>query len=140
MARTTPQQWLDKWGTNLGNSTTYIKNGVARVSVAPGQAAAQAKDRYQQGVTRSIDKWAANVSAVPLADWQNAMVTKGINRLPDGISGAKTRKVGAITTLLQNVDAASSAVQQLPKGGLQQGIARATMFMTKMSQLSNPGS
>lgn len=141
MARTNAQQWMSKWGTNLGNSTQYIKDGVARVQVAPGVAAAAAQDRMLSGIQRSVQsgKWAKNVASVSLQDWQTAMTTKGINRLTDGINTAKTRKIGAITTLLANVDQAAAAANNLPKGGLQQGIARATTFMTQMSQLSNPG-
>lgn len=134
MARVTAQQWLDKWGTNLSNSGTYITNGVNRVTVAPGQAAAAAQDRMLSGITNAVTsgKWAARVSAVSLQQWQSAMISKGIPRIPTGVAAAKTNKTQAITTLLANVDASVAAVQSLPKGGLAQGIARAAAFMTSM--------
>jgi len=136
MARVTPQQWLDKWGTNLSNSGTYITNGVNRVTVAPGQAAAAAQDRYLAGVTNAVTsgKWASKVSGVSLSSWQDAMIKKGIPRIATGVSQAKTNKVSQVTTLLQNVDAAVAQVHSLPKGGLAQGIQRATAYMTAMHQ------
>lgn len=136
MARTNAQQWLQKWGTNLNGAGTYITNGVKAVTQAPGQAAAAQQQRYIQGVTQNANKWASNVAAVPLATWQNAMINKGIPRLAQGITQAQQTKVQSVTTLLNNVDQATAAANQLPKGGLQQGIARATAFMTTMSQLS----
>lgn len=139
MARVTAQGWLDKWGTNLQNSQSYITNGVNRVTVAPGQQAAAAADRMLAGVTNAVTsgKWAAAVSAVSLQQWQQAMISKGIPRIPTGVNAAKNNKVSQITTLLQNVDAAVSSVQSLPKGGLAQGIARATQFMTAMHNAYN---
>lgn len=136
MARVNATQWLDKWATNLGNSGTYITNGVNRVTVAPGQAAAAASDRMLAGVTQSVTsgKWAARVSSVSLSDWQTAMIKKGLPRIATGTAQAKVTKVQQITTLLSNVDAAVSQVQSLPKGGIAAGIARATAFMTAMHQ------
>lgn len=138
MARVSPQEWLTKWGTNLNASGTYIKNGVNRVTVAPGQAAAAASDRMLAGVTNAIQTgtWQRAVSSVSLQQWQNAMINKGIPRLQTGITQAQNSKVDKITTLLSNVDASAAAANALPKGGLQQGIARATEFMTQMSQRS----
>jgi len=41
--------------------------------------------------------------------------------------------------LLNNVDQAAAAANALPKGGLEQSIARASAFMRTMSQLSAAG-
>lgn len=135
MARVNSQQWLQKWSTNLNAAGPYIKSGVARVSTAPGQLAAAASDRMLAGVTASISNgtWQRNVSKVSLQDWQNAMVNKGIPRLQQGTAQAVATKGAKIDQLLSAVDAAASAANQLPKGGLEQGIARATTFMREMS-------
>lgn len=134
MARVDANGWLTKWGNNLSNSSTYITSGVQRVQTAPGVSAAAAADRMLAGVTQAVTsgKWAANVSGVSLQQWQQSMIQKGIPRIQQGVAQAKTNKVAKITQLLQNVDAAVGAVQALPKGGLAQGIARATAFMTAM--------
>lgn len=135
MARVNAQQWLQKWGTNLNASTSYIKDGVNRVTTAPGQQAAAASDRMLAGVTQSVQsgKWAAAVGKVTLQQWQQAMVNKGIPRLAQGVTGAQANKVGQITALLTAVDTATQAANALPKGGLEQGIARANAYMRAMS-------
>ena len=141
MARVTAQGWLDKWSNNLNAASPYIKAGVQAVQVAPGQQAAAAQDRMLAGVTASVTsgKWAQNVAKVSLSEWQNAMINKGMGRIAAGTAAAKVTKVAAITTLLNNVDQAAAAANNLPKGGLEQGIARATAFMRAMSQASNKG-
>lgn len=138
MARVNSQEWLQKWGTNLNGAGTYIKNGVNRVTVAPGQAAAAAQDRFAAGINAAISsgKWARNVSAVSLQAWQSSMIDKGMGRIGAGVAQAQKTKGEKITRLLANVDTAAAAAHALPKGGLQQGIARATAFMTAMSQAS----
>jgi hypothetical protein len=135
MARVNSQQWLQKWSTNLNAAGTYIKNGVNAVTVAPGQAAAAAQDRFLAGVTQAVQngKWARNVSAVSLQQWQSAMINKGIPRIAQGTAQAVQTKGPAIDTLLANVSAAQAAIASLPKGGIEQGIARATAFMRAMS-------
>lgn len=135
MARVNAQQYLTKWGNNLNNATQYIKDGVARVQTAPSQQAIAAKDRMKQNLVQSIDNgtWEKGLSKVSLSDWQTAMTTKGINNLSAGIKNAQTKKVANITSLLAAVDTATAAANALPKGGLAQGIARATAFMTSMS-------
>jgi len=138
MARVNAQEWLGKWSTNLNGAGTYIKNGVNRVTVAPGQAAAAAADRMIAGVTSAVTsgKWQRNVSAVSLQAWQDAMINKGIPRLQQGTATAVKTKQDKIARLLTNVDTASAQANALPKGGLEQGIARATTFMRAMSQAS----
>lgn len=141
MARVNAQQWLQKWGNNLQNSGQYITAGVQRVTTAPGQLAAAAQDRYVAGVqlAASSGKWAAKVSAVSLSAWQDSMIKKGLPRIATGVQQAQATKQAAITTLLSNVDAAAANANSLPKGGLAQGIARATAFMTSMHQAYQKG-
>lgn len=136
--RVNSQQWLQKWSTNLNAAGQYITNGVNRVTVAPGQAAAAASDRFLAGIQSSVasGKWQRNVAAVSLQDWQSAMIKKGLPRIATGTAQAVATKGPKIDTLLANVATAQAAVQSLPKGGIEQGIARATAFMRAMSQAS----
>lgn len=135
MAKTNAQQWLQKWGNNLNGASQYITNGVNAVTQAPGVSAAQASDRMLAGITASVQSgnWARKVAAVPLQSWKDSMIKKGIPRLAQGVAQAQANKVGSITALLAAVDTAANAANQLPKGGLEQGIARATTFMRAMS-------
>lgn len=135
MARVTAQEWLQKWGQNLNGSSEYIKKGVNKVTTAPGVSAAAAQDRMKAGINASIDNgtWARNVQKVSVDQWRQAMINKGIPRLAQGVTAAQANKVGQVTALLAAVDTASAAANSLPKGGLEQGIARANAFMRAMS-------
>lgn len=135
MARVNAQQWLDKWGRRLNAAGQDIQNGVQRVTTAPGVSAAAAQDRFLAGITQAVTSgvWARQVSKVSLSDWQNAMKNKAIPRIPQGVTAAQASKQGQITALLTAVDGAAAAANALPKGGLEQSIARATTFMREMS-------
>lgn len=136
MARVNAQQWLDKWGRRLNAAGQDIQTGVQRVTVAPGQQAAAAQSLMLQRLTDAITsgKWARQVSSVSLSDWQNAMTNKGIPRISQGVTTAQKNKQGIITATLAAVDTAAAQANALPKGGLEQSIARATTFMRAMSQ------
>lgn len=135
MAKTSASQWLTKWGTNLSAASTYITSGVNRVTVAPGVGAAAAQDRMLSGVTAAVTSgaWASRVSAVTLPQWQSAMINKGIPRLQQGISQAQANKTQAITAFLSAVDAAVADTNALPRGGLEQNIARSAAFQRSMA-------
>lgn len=138
MARVNAQQWLDKWGRRLNAAGPDIQNGVNRVTTAPGQAAAAAAPLMLQRLTESVTSgvWARQVSKVSLADWQSAMTNKAIPRISQGVTAAQKNKTGSITALLSAVDQAAAQSNALPKGGIEQSIARATTFMRAMSQLA----
>lgn len=138
MAKVNAKQWLDKWGRRLNAAGPDIKAGIQRVTEAPGVKAAAASDRMLAAITESIQSghWANRVSSVSLGDWQAAMVDKGIPRLTQGVAGAQKNKERQITALLDNVDAAAAEAHALPKGGIEQSIARATAFMRAMSENS----
>lgn len=135
MAKLTATQWLTKWGTNLNAASQYITQGVQRVTVAPGQQAAQAQDRMLAGITASVTSgaWAARTAAVTLPQWQAAMTSKAIPRIPQGVTQAQQTKVQSITNFLSAVDAAVADANALPKGGLEQNIARSAAFQRSMA-------
>jgi hypothetical protein len=136
MARVNAQQWLQKWGQNLSAAGQAIQNGVSRVQQAPGVSAAQAADRYAAGVQKAVANgtWQNNVSKVSLQSWQQSMVSKGIPRLAQGIAAAQANKQAKVTQLLNAVDTAVAAANQLPRGSIEQNIARSAAFARAMSQ------
>lgn len=136
MARVNAQQWLQKWGTNLNGAQQYVKDGVNRVQVSPAQSAIAAKDRMLANLTAAVNNgsWEKGLQKVTLDQWKTAMVNKGLPRLAQGVSTAQANKGPQIQALLTAVDTATAAANSLPKGGLEQGIARATAFMRSMSQ------
>lgn len=135
MAKVNANQWLTKWGTNLSAAAPYITSGVQRVTEAPGIKAAAAQQTMLANLTQSVTSgaWAARVSAVPLSQWQQSMTQKGIPRLQQGIAQAQQTKSASITAFLSAVDAAVADTNALPRGGLEQNIARSAAFQRSMS-------
>lgn len=135
MARVNAQQWLAKWGQNLGAAGTAIQAGIARVQTAPGISAAAASDRYVAGVQASVaaGTWQNNVSKVSLQSWQQSMTTKGIPRLAQGIQQAQATKQASVTQLLAAVDSAVATANAIPRGSIEQNISRSAAFARAMS-------
>ncbi|SRR6266702_784871 len=126
MARLSPEAAATKWANNLGASTSGIEAQVRAVTEAPGVAAARQKALWLQRVTSSADKWARRVSAVSLSDWQNAMIQKGIPRIAAGASQAQPKMAAFMADFLPYVDQGVARIRSMPKGGVEQGIARAS--------------
>jgi hypothetical protein len=120
-----PQAVANKWSANLGAATQYITDGVNRVTVAPGQKAAAAADLWLQRVQASRAKWQARVGAVSLADWQHAMTTKGVGRIASGATAAVPKMQSFLADFLPFQERVTASTQAMPKGTLEQGIARA---------------
>lgn len=121
----------ERWATGMGGSAAKVQAGVQAVTVAPGQAAARQKATYVQNVTAAATRWARNTAAVPLADWQAAMVNKGVPRMGTGAAAAKTKFANILGKIL---DAERSIVSSLPaRGSTQANIQRAVSFMTAMA-------
>lgn len=126
MAHRDPAFVTDKWANNLGAATDSIKAGVQAVSVSPMEKAAAKADDWANGVMRSKDKFQRGLRRVSLADWQTATIEKGVPRVSSGAQAAKPKMQAFMTEFLPHVDRIAQQVRAMPKGGLDNGIARAT--------------
>jgi hypothetical protein len=130
MTAQTSAQIAANWAQRLGASSDKMTAGVNAVTVAPGQAAARQKNVYLQNVQANADKWAKNVAAVPLSDWQSAYITKGIPRIASGATQAQGKMQDFMDKLLPYQQ---SALSSLPaRGTYDQNKNRAMQWMDKM--------
>lgn len=125
MAVKDPTTVATLWANRLQAAQTEIAAGVAAVTVAPGQKAAANLQGYLAGVQASANKWAKNVSAVTLNDWQTAMTQKGIPRVGPGAQAAISKMTAFMTKWLPYVESGAATVRNMPHVTLQDGIARA---------------
>ena len=67
-----PAQAAEKWANNLGASVNNIRDGVARVTESPMEKAANASQRYIDGVTRAVQTgwYQSQLRAVTLEAWK----------------------------------------------------------------------
>ena len=123
MAQTDPHAASTRWAQNLGASTQKITDGINGVQQSPGVAAAAQSQAYVNGVTRSVDKWKQNVQ-VPLQDWKDAAIQKGVPRIASGAQQAQPKFEQFMTQFLPHVNQVRSTLPA--RGDLEQNIARMT--------------
>lgn len=116
MAHGSASDVSNKWLANLSNATAEMTAGVARVTVAPGQAAASKKQKWVNALmdTQTQDKWARNVSSVTLQQWQAAMNNYGINRVSQGAQAKQAKFQAAMASLLPFIDQLQATVRAMP--------------------------
>lgn len=136
MAKRTASQVAAKWAQAMGAATTAYKQGVAAVTVAPGQLAARAATTWAANVAASKSKYSRNVAAVGLSTWQNATSTKGAQRLASGATAAQGKFQTVMTSLLDYI---TRGTAQLPaRGNLEANIARSAAWQRYMAQYQKP--
>lgn len=116
-----------KWQQNLSRSTDSIRRGIEAVTESPTASAARSADFWQAQVSaaRAKDKFVANLNRVSLQDWKEAMITKGLNRIGTGATAAQGKMAAFMQQFLPYVESVAARVRQMPKGGVEEGIARA---------------
>lgn len=135
MTTQTPDQIATRWSQNLAGSTQKVTDGVNAVTVAPGQAAARQKDVWLQNTQAAQAKWASRVAAVPLSDWQQAMINKGVPRIASGATAAQPKFSSFMTKFLPHLQAGRA--QLPPRGTLDQNINRAVSMIRYSSTFKN---
>lgn len=132
MTALTPDQVAAEWASRLSGAGQKIQAGVQGVTVAPGQAAARQKQVYVANVTARADKWASRVAAVPLSEWQQSMVNKGLPRIASGAQAAQPKMAQFMAKLLPFQQNLKGSLP--PRGNVDQNINRMVAFVRGMSQ------
>jgi len=136
MAKLNASEYAEKWSRRLKASTEDIRKGVQRVTVAPGEAAANQIELMKANLMKSLEDgtWERNVRAVGLDEWKDKFINKGIGRIGAGVDAAQTKQVQMAEKLLANVDASVEVVNRTPRGDLETNIARMTTFAREMNK------
>jgi predicted transcriptional regulator len=132
VAQRDPNAVAQQWSQRLGQSTDKIKAGIQGVNVAPGQLAARQKSAYTQNVAAAADKWARNVGAVSLGEWQQATIDKGVSRIAAGAQAAEPKMAAFMTKLLPYQAQLQGTLPA--RGGLDANINRMTTWVRGMSK------
>ena len=137
MAKVTAAQYVEKWGRRLQGATTDIRNGVGRVTEAPGIKAARKADKMLAGITEAITsgKWANAVANVTLEEWKNATIDKGIGRISAGVEAALPKQLQMAEKLLAAVDSVNASIDVMPDNTLEERIQRSVQFQRKMAEM-----
>jgi hypothetical protein len=129
-----PTSASNAWLAGMQGAASKITAGVNAVTVAPGQAAARQATVWAQNTAAAQSKYAKNVSAVSLNEWQTATINKGVSRVASGAAASQDKYTAAMTQILPQI---TSIVQSLPpRGTTDQNIQRAVTYMQKASQIT----
>jgi len=120
-------QAVTSWVNAMQNVRSKVEAGVNAVTTAPGAAAAAAADFWQQQVNsdKAKQKFRNKVGAVSLADWRNAVLTKGVARISSGATAAQPKMAKFMAKFIPHVQNVATTVRAMPKNTLDERIARA---------------
>lgn len=137
----TPEEYRKKHATRLKQAIEDMRQGVERVSEAPGAKAARAADKWHNRIsdTATRDKWARRVSAVGLDEWKAKMIQKGLPRVSGGIDGAADKVEAFAAELFAHQNRLLQEIERMPDLTLEDSIARATAWIRGMAQFKRGG-
>ena len=134
--RVNAAEFVEKHNRRTKAALQDMREGVSRVTEAPGVAAAGKADKMRANLLEALDngKWQRRVAAVSLEDWKKAMIEKGVNRVAAGVdaSAGKTRQFAE--QLLSHQSGLMTEVEDMPDLTLEDSIARMTTWVRGMSK------
>lgn len=136
--KVTPEQFALRWGTGLKGSVERIREGVANVTEAPGKKAAAKSDKWHAAISSVAvkEKWARRIAEVGLAEWQDAMIQKGLGRIASGVDAAQPKMAAYGAKLIAHQNALLAQLANMPDVTLEDSIQRATTWIRGMAKLS----
>lgn len=140
MVKVSPQEGAQKWAQRLASAIEDIRRGVQKVDQAPTQKAAEKKDKWLAELRRAAEegRWEAGLRAVTLEEWKNAMLSKGLARIPDGARAAQAKYAMVAESLYRHIEEGQRKIQSMPDTTLEQRIQRMVEFIRHMAQYKKP--
>ena len=138
MANRTPADAAALWSANLANAQAKIKQSVTALTDSPMEKAAASQDLMRRRLVASIDDgtWAANLRAVPLQSWKNAMLGKGLANMQSGLKDGATKVQAFQQMAAPYFQQARQAAAAIPKDGSDQtALAKVAAALQVMRQL-----
>lgn len=129
------------WANAMASPLTTQKytQGVSRVTVSPTSSAASAEslNRYVQNTAQAVSsgRMAAKLNAVSLQQWQ-AAVQAASGNLSRNAAVKKQNQANAAAKLQPVWQAMRNAVQNLPKGGVANAVARVQAALQVQAQMT----
>ena len=140
MVKVTPQEGAQKWASRLTAAVEDIRRGVQKVTEAPTAKAAEKKDKWIAELQRAAQegRWEAGLRSVTLEEWKNAMLSKGLARIPDGARAAQPKYAQVAESLYRYIEEGQRRIQAMPDTTLEQRIQRMVEFIRYMAQYKKP--
>jgi hypothetical protein len=130
-----PSDVAKKWAQRLGAAGDQIRQGVLAVTTNPAERAIARTDAYVAGVQRAVANgtYQRGLRRVTLQSWQDNTITKGLPRIASGATQAIPKVQSFMEKFLPYVDGLKAKLSTMPRGDLEQNIARANEAMRYMA-------
>lgn len=140
MPKLSPEEGAAKWSRRLAGATEDIRAGIERVTEAPGMKAAAKRQKWQQELARSGDKWERNVRSVSLEQWRDKAINVGVARVAQGAQANVDKYARVAGELYPHIAAGQRAVASMPDTSIEERINKSVAFMRHMSSFRRSGS
>lgn len=129
------------WAERGAASAETVRAGVNAVTQNPAAKAAQAVDTWAANVQKAKQKFVDGLSRVTLQSWKASMTGKGLTNMAAGYADPQTQAkfLAFMRAWLPYVRDGAAQVRAMPKGTLEQGIARAVAMIRHNAQFRKPG-
>jgi hypothetical protein len=127
--KVSPEDATAKWVSRLSGATAEITAGINRVTVAPGQLAANKKQKWIQAVQASQDKWERNVRAVSLEQWKSLFLEVGVPRIAQGAQAKKGKFTNFARQFFPYLEQGVQRVAVMPDTTFEERINKAVAMM-----------
>ncbi len=134
MAKVSAAQAAEKWARRLSGATDDIRAGIERVTTAPGAQAARKRQKWEQGVRESGDKWERNVGRVTLDEWKRKALDVGLPRVAQGAQANVDKTEAFFEEFLPHLDRGVAQIAQMPDTTIEDRINRSVAMMRHNAQ------
>jgi len=136
MAMMTPAEFQDKHLRRTSAASADMRAGIERVTVAPGDLAANKQEKMITRLTESVrsGKWARALRGVGLEGWRSKMLDVGVARVASGLEASAPKVVAFATQFLPFVATVQAKVQKLPDLTLDDNIRRMSENARELSK------
>jgi hypothetical protein len=127
------------WAERGAASAETVKAGVNAVTENPAAKAAAAVDVWAANVAKAKQKFVDSLNRVTLQSWKQSMLGKGVNNMAAGYAdaGNQNKFLVFMRSWLPYVRDGAKMVRAMPKGNLEQGIARAVAMIRHNAAFAN---
>jgi hypothetical protein len=134
--KVTPAEFAEKQSRRLIGALDDMRKGVEKVTESPTLKAANKKDKMKARLVAAIDngKWSDGLKRVTLEEWKEKMGTKGVNRVAEGITGAREKVEAFASQLLPAVEAARNKIASMPDLTLEDSLSRMQTYIREMAK------
>ena len=137
----TPEQYQKKQAQRLKAALGDMREGIERVTEAPGAKAAKAADKWHAAVSQPDvkAKWQRRVGSVTLDDWKSKMINKGLPRVSAGIDNAAPKVIKFAAELFAHQNKLLEQLKTMPDLTLEDSINRASWWIREMNKFKRGG-